>query len=208
MIIYKITNKLDEKVYIGQTVQTMESRLKAHYKNPKNTYIKNALLKYGLDNFEIEQIDSAISMDELNNKEEFWIAFYDACNRDKGYNRTHGGKNARRSEQTRKQMSESRKGKKVDREVVERQRQKLIGVKHSPERKANISKSLMGKKRGPMPDEVKEKIRLAHTGKKRTPEQNERNRQARLGKKRSLETRQKISKARTGTKRKKIAIID
>lgn len=98
-VIYKITNKVNGKVYIGQTRQTIKVRFSQHYnlalkikKMGKHlNYWQNSLLKYGKDNFTIEQIDVANSFEELNDKEIYWIAFYNATNYECGYNRTNGG---------------------------------------------------------------------------------------------------------------------
>jgi group I intron endonuclease len=109
MIIYKLTNKINGKVYIGQTVQELEKRFKAHYKHKANTYIKNAILYYGVDNFEREVIDTATNIEELNEKEAYWIFYYHSTDRQKGYNRESGGKNYTVNDETRKLMSEAHK---------------------------------------------------------------------------------------------------
>lgn len=50
--IYSITNKIDNKVYIGQTVRDLNQRWKEHFKNGSNcVYLKQALQKHGIDNF-------------------------------------------------------------------------------------------------------------------------------------------------------------
>ncbi len=89
MIIYKITNKLNGKIYIGQTVRRLKVRIKQHLTRGESL-VSKAIKKYGIDNFTIEQIDHAHSIDELNNKEIYWIAFYD-CVAPKGYNLSRGG---------------------------------------------------------------------------------------------------------------------
>ena len=94
MIVYKITNLINNKVYIGKTVKTLEWRFKKHCydarKNPKTkNHFHRALLYYGPENFKIEQIDSAASKEELNDKEQYWIQYYQA--KELGYNMTDGG---------------------------------------------------------------------------------------------------------------------
>lgn len=89
MVIYKITNKLNNKFYIGQTIHTVEARWKRHIEdamNGLNTHFAKAIRKYGYQNFEFEVIDTANNSDELTEKEYYWINYYDAIN--KGYNET------------------------------------------------------------------------------------------------------------------------
>lgn len=91
-IIYKITNKANGKVYIGQTVQPLKNRWGQHIsKWSPCKYLSRAILKYGADAFIIEQIDAADTVEELNAKEMFWIARYDSTNQKKGYNILCGG---------------------------------------------------------------------------------------------------------------------
>lgn len=91
-IIYKITNKANGKVYIGQTVQSMSARWKQHISvwSPCK-YLSRAIKKYGADVFTIEKIDAADTVEELNAKEMFWITHYDSTNQKKGYNILCGG---------------------------------------------------------------------------------------------------------------------
>lgn len=95
MIIYKITNLVNNKVYIGQTTKDLEYRIKMHLKESKTNKTErpflNALRKYGIENFKKEIIDTASSLEELDEKEIKWINFYDSTNREKGYNIFHGG---------------------------------------------------------------------------------------------------------------------
>lgn len=113
MIIYKITNMINNKIYIGQTIRPMKIRWQAH-KNERNYSdrpICLALVKYGVHNFKIEEIDSASSLDELNVLEQKWIALLDSMNPKVGYNAESGGKNKRASDETRKKQSLAKKGK-------------------------------------------------------------------------------------------------
>lgn len=87
MIIYKITCKITNKIYIGQTSETLKQRFNRHMgyqKEEHDTKFYRAVRKYGRHNFEIEQIDSATTQDELDAKEIYWINYYDSVN--KGYN--------------------------------------------------------------------------------------------------------------------------
>lgn len=75
-IIYKITNNITNKVYIGQTRFSVEKRFTAHVKaalrrQTSYTHIQLAIRKYGPNNFSIIQIDEAYSQEELNEKEKY-----------------------------------------------------------------------------------------------------------------------------------------
>lgn len=112
--IYKITNLLNGKIYIGQTKHSVEKRYREHcspyYKNKQAIHL--AILKYGKENFVLEQLDTASTVDELNQKEYEWIVKED-CIAPKGYNLRAGGMQPGISEETRKKRSENgTKGKK------------------------------------------------------------------------------------------------
>ena len=90
MWIYKITNVQNNKVYIGQTIRPIEQRFKRHINDALNnildTHFARAIRKYGKENFIIEQIDTAQTQEELNQKEQYWIQYYNSVN--EGYNET------------------------------------------------------------------------------------------------------------------------
>lgn len=90
MIIYKITNKTTGKIYIGQTIRTLEQRWKRHISDALNnildTHFARAIRTYGPDDFEIEQIDTAETQEELTLKEHNWIVYYNSI--ENGYNET------------------------------------------------------------------------------------------------------------------------
>lgn len=109
MIIYKIQNKINGKIYIGQTIGTLEHRMSQHKANNKKTsVIGNAIQKYGWDNFDVEVIDEAETIEELNQKEIYWIGYYKSLV-PKGYNLEIGGRNAPNSEEIRLKISKSNK---------------------------------------------------------------------------------------------------
>ena len=87
-IIYKITNKVNGKSYIGQTRYTIEFRWKQHQHKNDNTYFHNAIHKYGIENFSIEILEKC-NIEDLHSREIFYIAKYDTFKN--GYNLTIGG---------------------------------------------------------------------------------------------------------------------
>lgn len=111
MIIYKAQNKINEKIYIGQTKDNLKKRIVDH---ERMGYIfHKALVKYGLQNFDISIIDLAKTKEELNEKERYWIKFYN-CKVPNGYNLTDGGEGNSGyiwTEKDRKKMSRLMMGK-------------------------------------------------------------------------------------------------
>lgn len=122
MLIYKITNLLDGKVYVGQTVKSLSQRWCQHlsqvrYVGDRNNrricrYLHTAMRLYGPENFKIEEIAGANSESELNYLEYLWICKLD-CLAPNGYNLRPGG-NVRRgvSSETRKLLRELNLGSK------------------------------------------------------------------------------------------------
>lgn len=85
--IYKITNLINNKSYIGLTTRLVETRWKEHLRGTQD--IDNAIIEYGKDNFIIETIEEC-SEEEVDDREIYWINYYDTFNN--GYNRTNGGR--------------------------------------------------------------------------------------------------------------------
>lgn len=85
MIIYKTTNIVNGKIYIGKDVKDKPS----YYGSGK--ILSLAIKKYGKKNFKKETIDTASNMNELSKKEIFWINHYSSTDRDIGYNICLGG---------------------------------------------------------------------------------------------------------------------
>lgn len=91
--IYKITNKVNNKSYIGQTRYTVEFRWRQHQHKKDKTYLHNAIHKYGIENFTVETLEEC-EFEDLNSREIFNIAKYDTFRN--GYNMTIGGDGNRR----------------------------------------------------------------------------------------------------------------
>ena len=96
-VIYKITNIINKKIYIGQTIRPEPERWQQHVWNAINNkdnqdcpYLCKAIRKYGKENF-IREILEEIPNDQLNKREIFWIDFFNSTNKDIGYNLSKGG---------------------------------------------------------------------------------------------------------------------
>ena len=89
MIIYCITNKINGKQYVGQTVRSLEERYSEHCRK-LNTVVGKAIKKYGKENFNIEILDSSLIIDDLNDKETYWIKKKNTIIPN-GYNLCYGG---------------------------------------------------------------------------------------------------------------------
>ena len=104
--IYKVTNKINGKIYIGQTIQSVKDRWYRHCgksgisKAELNTHFKRAILKYGKENFTIETIEMCDST-ELDDKEKFYISYYNSYIN--GYNSTIGGQDGSKPFKTSKE---------------------------------------------------------------------------------------------------------
>lgn len=154
MIIYKITNIINNKIYIGQTTQSLNERWKRH--NWECTIKRNAMAitsaisKYGRDKFTIEEIDKANTLEELNEKEIFYISKYNSISPN-GYNISPGGGNLIMSKETRLKISKSHKDR-WDK-----------GFRISEETRSKLSES----HKGWVPsEETREKWRKAFSGKR------------------------------------------
>ena len=135
MVIYLITNKLNGKQYVGQTTRTLREREMEHAR--KNGIVGSAIRKYGRENFDIKQIDSADSVEMLNQKEIDWIVKLETKT-PYGYNLCNGGNNTRgfnHREDTRIIMAEKKKG------MYKGKDNPFYGKKHSEETRKRMSEA-------------------------------------------------------------------
>ena len=93
--IYKITNKINNKCYIGKS-SNIEERWKYHINNRNslkeyNKPLYRAFRKYGIENFSFEIIEEIVNYENSNEREKYWIEYYDCFGNNKGYNATKGG---------------------------------------------------------------------------------------------------------------------
>ena len=184
MIIYKTTNLINNKIYIGQDKNNDPNYLGS------GDLIKRAIKKYGRENFLKEILCICNTIDELNDKERFYINKYSSINKKIGYNIAVGGTNGvmlnrmhsnetkikmrmsalckKKSEEHCKNIGLSKKGKVMSDEEKKRRSEfsPLKGIKKEPlsiETKQKISNSKKGKHPS---KETRDKMSISRTGNK------------------------------------------
>lgn len=110
MIIYKATNKKNGKIYIGQTVHTLKERNRIR-KYGKSIFDK-AFRKYGEEGFDWEILETVDNIDLLNERETYWIEFYNSTDLKIGYNLKGGGSNAYCTDLVKHKIGKAQIGKK------------------------------------------------------------------------------------------------
>lgn len=138
MVVYKITNRVNGKSYIGQTIQEPKRRLRLHYYSKTCRALNSAINKYGRENFIFTIISRADNLAQLNHREAYYIKIFNTL-APSGYNLRSGGNNSRLSQETKNKISKANKGQ---------------------------VPWCTGKKLGPKSDLCKLKISLAKKGKK------------------------------------------
>lgn len=129
--VYKHTNLINNKVYIGQTSYVNPEKRWGKYgqKYSTCTFFYSAILKYGWDNFSHEILETNLTAEEANEKEKYYINLYKSNQEDFGYNLTSGGEQGKvLSVLSRQKMSIAKKGKPL-----------------TEEHRRNISKAFRGK---------------------------------------------------------------
>lgn len=131
--IYILKNKINNKVYIGQTIKSLQRRLVVHRaagntKNPK-TKIARAIKKYGKENFFIELINSSYTQEEADKLECFYIEKFNSIKY--GYNISPGGEAKRNvTAETRKRLAKGMKGKFHSKETIQLMSESNSGIKN------------------------------------------------------------------------------
>lgn len=189
--VYKHTNNLNNKVYIGITIQKPYKRWLNGKGYTNNDYFNKSINKYGWDNFSHEILYEHLTKEEAEQKEIELIAQYRSNQREFGYNIQNGGMHKGKfSEISKKKMSESHIG------ITAWNKGLHIGI--------GQENNFYGKKHS---EETKKKISNANKGRKKTPEQIEKVRNScketwrkkiENGYTMSEETRKKISDANKG----------
>ena len=204
--VYVHTNKVNGKMYVGQTCQKPTLRWNNGRGYQGSTYFYSAIQKYGWDNFEHEIIASKLTKKEADNFECMLIKELKTQDKEYGYNICDGGTRQNSlqgrtlSEEHKHKLSESKLGEKNPMYGVRLygERNGMYGKHHSEEEKKKLREMFSGEG-GPMygkhhSEEAKRKISEAHRG-KYNGENN-----PFYGKKHSEETRKKLSDAKRGGK--------
>lgn len=194
MRIYLLKNIITGNSYVGQTRRTLRLRFNAHRytMGKKNSCkaISDAMQKYGEDNFEISLLEECTSQQHMDECEMRWIATLNTMTPN-GYNLTAGGAGKsgyRHSDESKKKMSAWQIGKKLTdahkKKVSEslKGNKRALGMRHSAETKALISKKGLGR---PSPKSPEHRKKLAA---------------ARIGRKASAETRKRMGVSHSGEK--------
>jgi group I intron endonuclease len=180
--VYVHINKINNKIYIGQTCQTLERRAGNNgFQYQHSCHFYNAIQKYGWDNFKHLVLIDNISLEMANIIEEKLIFIYNSMNPKYGYNMIAGGKNKERrqevtdkiaeknrhpSDETRKKMSIAAKKRKMTPELKEKLRLSNIGKKRSKEAREHMSIAKQN-----MSEETKRKIVESLKGRKQSERQ-------------------------------------
>lgn len=104
--IYIIRNTINSKVYIGQTKVSLKLRFQNHLsaaRNGKDYVIGKAIRKYGEENFYIELLEEC-TIEELNERERYWISYFNSTNNKFGYNISIGGNIIRTTKELNKDL--------------------------------------------------------------------------------------------------------
>lgn len=216
--IYKFTNKINNKCYIGQA-KNLKVRIQGHlrdYKtNKTNNHLYSSIQKYEVENFELEILVYGIfSKNELNDLEIDFIRLYNSNNSIYGYNMTTGGEGQsgfKQSSETKEKRGLKLKGKKRSEEIkqkmrnrkhTEETRKKMSesrkGKKHTEKAKQNIRDGLKNKK--PMSEETKEKIRTFSLNRRHSEESKQKIGLKSKSRKHTQKTKDKIGQANLGKK--------
>lgn len=135
--IYIITNIVNQKVYIGQTVKSLSLRFGQHKQmsNKRSIWLYNAMNKYGRENFIIEEVTYLSNKEEADQEEMYWIArMRDFLGKKSVYNLRDGGSNTPMSPESRLKMSKAKIGTKFHQ-----------GYKHSKETLELFSRQRKGR---------------------------------------------------------------
>lgn len=137
-VIYKITNTVNNKIYIGQTIQTVEKRWRKHVGEAKQSKypLQRAILQYGKESFTVEIIYECSTQEELDNKELMFAEMFEAFS-PTGYNLKAGQGRGSTGEEARKHIGDGIRGKRLG------DKNPMFGKKHSHEARRKMSESLL-----------------------------------------------------------------
>ena len=136
MVVYKITNQLNMKLYVGQTRQPIEKRFLQHFY--ADSPLGDAMRECGIENFTIEVIEHCDTQEQLDAREKFWIRVLN-CTVPNGYNRTPGGERGHGKSRknsvdvpTKMSIAEALKRFRKSLKLSQRQLSDKIGVPYQP----------------------------------------------------------------------------
>lgn len=142
--IYLWTNLVNGKHYVGQT-QNFYNRMVQYNRGHTNRHLTHAIDKYGIDNFEIEVIEYIDDIAKLDEREQYWIDYYQSYQNDKGYNICQYASTTRgfrHSDETKQRLSEIRKENPT---IGKGEEHPMFGKHHTEEWKEDHSKWLKEK---------------------------------------------------------------
>lgn len=145
-IIYCIEHIETGRVYIGQTTTSLSNRWSSHKKNTCCVLLHRAITKYGEDAFSKRILDTAVSKEELNEKEIIHIAKFQSASRTHGFNLREGGSFGKHSAESKLKMSIAVRKAFQDPVKVARVTAGKLGVKRSPQARENIAAGHRGLK--------------------------------------------------------------
>lgn len=186
--LYKVTNKINGKIYIGQTIQP-DKRWYDHRRESANPKVPFhfAIKKHGAHNFEFEVIASCKNWEDANYIETELVKQYDSfIANGKGYNATLGGMNAPKSEEWRQAMKDywanlpSEEWNEINQKrsvsftkYIKENGHIALGTKRTPEQSQNLSRA---RREHPVKytDEIRKNMSEAHMGYKDSEETKQR----------------------------------
>jgi group I intron endonuclease len=197
-IVYCIRNTVNSKAYIGITIRPVAARWKEHIyeaAHEPRLAIHRAIRKYGVDAFSFEVLEVCDAVDELLNREVFWIRTL-KTQLPHGYNTSAGGLGCHSgplSEEHKRKIAAANTGRRNSPEM--RAKMRAVALGRSPEHLAKISAALTGKC---VSDVAREKIRAARAVQVFTPEVIERRTQKLRGRTHTDTARAHMSAAQKG----------
>jgi len=184
MYIYKVTNTINGKIYIGQSKYNDNSYLGS------GVLIKQAVIEYGKSNFIKEILEECITQDHLNAREKYWISYLNSMNSNIGYNIARGGYSYVSSPIISEKISKTLKGKYVGKDSFR------FGLKLTDLHKKLLSDSTKHKRS----DETRKKISDAKAGVPFSDSHRKNISKSKLGKNLSEKCRKNIGLSLTGRK--------
>jgi len=200
--VYKVTNLITGKLYIGMT-NNIETRWKQHNYSAKTHKYRSAfhssIRKHGIENFNLEVIYCSHHRDDVRDKETMFIREYNTTESNFGYNLTDGGDGTSFTPEVRARISASVSIASMGHAVSPETRKKISAVHKGKILSAETRRKISEAKKGrTMSDEARAKMSASRMGRVISPEARAKSSVTQRGKIISPETRKKISAANTG----------